>query len=140
MAGALAYYTSCRARLSRIHPPEPCCPPSALPLPPDPPGLPGYPSDPPGIPAHPRLAPAGNPASSPDGTEATGDTRDAAGRATGEVSAAVEALRKAHPGWRVWSSGRTWYACGPWLSARLVHAPTAHRLSALITTRMEDPR
>ncbi|GII88185.1 hypothetical protein Ssi03_61750 [Sphaerisporangium siamense] len=113
MAGALAYYAACRARLAHHGRPHPRR--EAPPLPPAPP------------PSRDRAA------------------RGVHGAAPAEpprrdVEGEVGALRRAHPGWRVWVSGPTWYACGPWLEARLVHAPTAERLSALITARMEGSR
>ncbi|GII62779.1 hypothetical protein Skr01_28640 [Sphaerisporangium krabiense] len=112
MAGALAYYAACRARLAHGRP---------RPRREEPP----LPSDPPAPREHvTRVVHGAAPA----------------GPARRDVEGEVGALRRAHPGWRVWVSGPTWYACGPWLEARLVHAPTAEGLSALIAARMEGSR
>ncbi|RCG25360.1 hypothetical protein DQ384_31320 [Sphaerisporangium album] len=129
MAGVLPYLTACRARLFRTRAPAPCAPKPATRPAPEPPGWCGY------APGTPAATDAPSPASpSPQATEGTEETEEDA------TAAEVEALRTAHPGWRVWCSGRTWYACGPWLEARLVHAPTPERLSSLITLRTEGGR
>ncbi|MEU9884489.1 hypothetical protein [Sphaerisporangium sp. NPDC051011] len=150
MAGVLPYLTACRARLFRTRAPVPCAPaPAARPAP-EPPGWCGYAPEAPEMPEVPASADTPSPsAPSTDGpTPAVPSTDGPAPGALSadgpcrddETAAEVEALRTAHPGWRVWSSGRTWYACGPWLEARLVHAPTPERLSALIALRMEGGR